>query len=294
MCRTAGRFPAQSGGDLEILSSAVRLVHRTLAVVPPAAAAVALGGVQHAAPPTQDPFSTEGSAADVTTSGSSESTGLDGVNSGDADQGPPRSQAPRKGKKRARNEVDGEVCGTGNSGSRRRSRLNEVPAEEEGRSVDGDDAGRNDENCSRPPEKERSCSLFIAGELVRPQDMPPSAPGRVSSGAETVMEASPSAGVAGSGRKDEGVCTVRRMGGRRGEASWAGRRGEGELGRRLKVQLVGCFHQGTARGCSALVECCLEVSWQRSNCESPDFVSWSTDSMVWKYFFRSVVPVRVC
>lgn len=248
MCCTAGCFLAQGGGDLEILSSAVRLVHRTLAVVPAAATAVALGGVQHAVLPTQDPISTEGSVADASASASSESTGLDG----DTDQAPPRSEGPGKGKKRARSEFDG----TGTSGSRSRRKLNEAAVDEEGRSVNG----KNGEDCPYRPGKEYPCSLFIAGELVKPQDVAPSAPGRVYGGAETVKEASPSAGVAGSGRKDEGVCTVRRMGGSRGERSWAGRRGEGELGRRLKVQLVGSFHKGAARGCSALVECCLEVS----------------------------------
>lgn len=246
---TAGRFLAQGGGELEILSSAVRLVRRTLAVVPAAATAVALGGgVQQAVLPTQDPISTIGSGVDVSASASSESTRLDG----DTDQAPPRSEAPEKGKKRARSEVDG----TGTSGSRSRRRINEVAVEGEGRSVDG----KNDEDCPCPPGKEYPCSLFIAGELVRPQDMTPSALGKVYGSAEAVKESSPSTGMAGSGRKDEGVCTVRRMGGRRGEGSWAGRRGEEELGRRLKVQLVSSFHKGAARGCSSLVECCLEVS----------------------------------
>lgn len=199
--------------------SAVRLVHRTLAVTPPAAGAVALGGAHEG--PLRRRKRTDGidraSGVGVAVTASSENSALE-------EETLPSESAPSKGKKRRRCGDDNEtsnLVGSGGGGAAGGGRK---------------DGPSNDRGAPLP----RTCSLFIAGEPMNVEDVP-AAPASVSSPKKTE--------VAGMNRESWS----------RGRKDWAGRRGADDLGRRIKGRLVALFHEGVLCGCSVLVEACLQV-----------------------------------
>lgn len=199
--------------------SAVRLIHRTLAVTPPAAGAVALDGVHDG--PLKRRRRTDGidraSGVGVAVTASPENNALE-------EETLPSESAPSKGKKRRRCGGDNETSNRVGSG--------------EGGAAGGDrkDGPSNDRGAPLP----RTCSLFIAGEPMNVEDVP----------AALASVSSP---------KKTAVVGMNRGSGPRGREDWAGRRGADDLGRRIKGRLVALFHEGVLCGCSVLVEACLQV-----------------------------------
>lgn len=214
--------------------SAVRLVHRVLAVTPPAAGTVALGGGTEEGPLRTKRNDAVGRAAGVggAATGAPQSSGLE-----EETQTLLSASVPSKGKKRRRCGSDDE------SGKRMRSSGGGGGAGANSGAGAGDrqDGPSNDRRASPLA----TCSLFIAGEPVNIEDVP--------TAAASVASSTKPAGVAG----------VNRGSGSRGREDWAGRRGAHDLGCRIKGRLVALFHGGVLRGCSALVEACLQVRLRR-------------------------------
>lgn len=99
-----------------------------------------------------------------------------------------------------------------------------------------------------------SCAVFIAGEPMASRDVlasaPAAAPASVLYVATAAPRLPPAVAVIGGRVSDE-------MKGR--GLDWAGKRGEQEIGARLKGQLMAVFHRGVFCGCPALVEASLQV-----------------------------------
>lgn len=231
--------PKYQDDDLDVLASAVRLIHRTVAVTQPAAVAIAFGGTQYTTP--RNGFST---AAAVTTTAAA-AVSVDSDSSAGGAEGTPQSIPPSgKGKKRTRHELgsNGEDDG-----------INEKEDADDENTGDTDRGRRRNGRSSGGGRRARlgspaPCSLFIAGEPVTIRDVP-AAPAGVSSSRNMVAAAVGRQGALGIDRQGERL---------EGEA-WAGRCGGEGLGRRIKKQLVALFQRGATCGCPALVEACLQV-----------------------------------
>lgn len=202
--------------------SVVRLVHRTLAVTPLAASAVALDGVHEGSLRKRrknDGFDrAPGIGVGVAVTAAPQKGGLE-------KETLPSESAPSKGKKRRRCSGDDETSNRVGSAA--------------GYAVGGGDRKDDPSNGCRAPLPE-TCSLFIAGEPMNVDDVP-AAPASVSCSKKTL------------------VAGVNRGSGSRAREDWAGRRGADGLGRRIKGRLVALFHEGVLCGCSVLVEACLQV-----------------------------------
>lgn len=255
------RFPQEH--DLELLVSTVRLIHRTLSISPAAAAAVAAGGVpprdllngtatsprpmslataieSAAVPPPPAAAAAPGGGTDSSAtggkgkgkkrrrSGSGNGDGDDDV--GPADRRVPHAarEADRNGDKSVGDNGDDSVGGsctssaataTGDRRPMKRSRHQQAP----------------------------SRTIFIAGEPVPSGDLPEAVANPA--GVSYAPSASKAAIIGGPASID----------GRKDRLSWAGRKGEAELGARLKGHLVSVFHRGVYCGCPPLVEACLRV-----------------------------------
>lgn len=266
-CYPAVQYNAQDG-DLKILVSAVRLVHRTLAATPPAAAAVGLSG---------SPRQSRRKALSYTKTAASVSVDRRlGLDDGPEVREAPPSKGKGKGKKRGRSELGGDVGvdrmsqdedsgedsrrSSRKSGSRVHRSTGNPAADAASASTGGTAFPSGTSTVAETTTKTAlESSIFVAGKPITAADIP------VIQGnawcSKTTQDRIPDRGVAGGGDQ-----TVREGTGRRdrvGTANegwpWAGTKGVEDLARRVKDRLVVWFHRGAIAGGSALVEACLQV-----------------------------------
>lgn len=254
-------FPQED--DLELLVSAVRLIHRTLSISPAAAAAVAAGGAPrdllNGTTMSPRPMSLATAiesaavclpaAAAVAAGGGSDSCATGGKGkgkkrrrsgSGDGDGDddavapadrrvlPAAREADRNGDKSVGLNGDVSVGGSSTSSAA---------------TVAGDQGPMKRTRHQQAPPS----TVFIAGEPVPSEDLPKAVANIA--GVSYAASASTAATIGGPASFDT----------RKDGLGWSGRRGEEELGTRLKGHLISVFHRGVYCGCPPLVEACLRV-----------------------------------
>lgn len=266
-----------------MLVSAVRLVHRSLAVTPPAALAVALAD-HDAAASTDDARALVGDREGGAAVPVDRKLGLE--------EDPPVAKAAAaamagkgkgkgRGRKRGRSEIGVSLDEDGGAAGEEECRRHPSRGGETG-SGSSSSSGKGGRTAAEP---RPSPSLFVAGRAVAgvatgvdaERGFGPLSGGhrrrrRLSKAATTTLL---SASVVGGGEpqaelewaesseageaREDGGCSGGEGG---GQGGWAGVREDSEaqdLCRRVKERLVGLFHRGTTYGCSALVEVCLQV-----------------------------------
>lgn len=249
--------------ELEVLTSATRLIYRTLSVIPPAADAVATGGLPPRSkagvavekPDPMGPSAVRGPHlfCDVSTVGDrAEESKASGSSKDEEKQGTGSSaDGPTS---------DGSQSGRGESGAQDNvavgdaERVQPGNGAEDRKRVRGGDGDKGSSPLrrrrGRTSSPDPSCAIFVAGEPVTPEVNPTARP---SASSHITSRTSSGARISWKGH----VCSLNR--GSLEGVYWVGNRREDMLARRLRNELVGVFHTGAMGGFLSLVEASLQV-----------------------------------